>query len=83
MRVFDPGKIRGRRLRQRVTQREFAKKIGITRGYLISIEHGRAMPTAGVIANMADALQVRESFFFVSAVSDRLRKARRRAKYAG
>jgi transcriptional regulator with XRE-family HTH domain len=83
MRVFDPGKIRDRRLRLGMTQAVYAKQVGITRAHLIAIEHGRAMPTAGVIANMADVLRVKESYFFASAVSDRLRKTRGRAKHAG
>lgn len=40
------------------TQREFALMVGMNRGYLCDLEHGKANPTLGMIAQIAEALGV-------------------------
>lgn len=69
MRIFNPGKIRERRQRLGITQSKLAQTVDISRTHMYDVEQGKAMPTAGIIAKVAFALRVRESFFFVDAVS--------------
>jgi len=71
MRVFSPEKIQERRQRLGITQEKLAQYADITRTHMSSVEHGKAMPTAGIVAKLAYALRVSESYFFVDAVSYR------------
>lgn len=71
MRVFSPEKIRARRQRLGITQEKLAQHADITRTHMSAVEHGKAMPTAGIVAKVAYALKVKESYFFVDAVSYR------------
>lgn len=68
MRAFNPEMIKKRRLKLGLTQQELAKIAGTSREYLIEIEKGRKMPKALMIAKIAYALKVRESYFFVDDV---------------
>ena len=36
-----------------------------------AVEHGKAMPTAGIVAKLAYVLRVKESYLFVDTVSYR------------
>lgn len=69
MRIYNHEKIRERRIKLGLTQEELAKKAGTSREYLIEIEKGRKIPKAPMIAKIATALKVRESYFFVNHVS--------------
>jgi len=66
MRIFTPVKIRERRKRLNLTQAELAEKAGTARAYIVEIEKGRTTPKATMIARIANALRVRESYFFVN-----------------
>ena len=65
MRQFNPEKIRKRRQRLGMTQLQLAKMAGTAREYVAEIERGRSVPSATFIAKFADALGVKESYFFV------------------
>jgi len=65
LRVFSPDRIKDRRIKLGLTQAELAKKAGTAREYIVEIERGRSVPKASMIARIADALRVRESYFFV------------------
>jgi DNA-binding XRE family transcriptional regulator len=65
LRSFSPERVRQRRLDLSLTQAQLAMKAGTGREYLIEIEKGRKMPKATMIAKIAYALGVRESYFFV------------------
>ena len=71
MRVFSTGKIRERRQRIGMTQEKLAQCADITRTHMSEVEHGKSVPTAGIIAKVAYALRVKESYFFADAVSYR------------
>lgn len=71
MRVFSPEKIRARRQRLGITQEKLAQYADITRTHMGAVEHGKAMPTAGIVAKLAYALRVKESYFFADTVSYR------------
>ncbi|MEW6417250.1 MAG: helix-turn-helix transcriptional regulator [Nitrospirota bacterium] len=70
MRIFCPTKIKERRNKLGLTQAELAKKAGTAREYVVEIERGKAIPRASMIAKLANALRVRESYFFVDGVSN-------------
>jgi transcriptional regulator with XRE-family HTH domain len=71
MRMFCPLKIRERRQRIGMTQEQLAQHADISRTHMGAVEHGKAMPTAGIVAKLAYVLRVKESYFFVGAVSYR------------
>jgi len=71
MRMFCPGKIRERRQRIGMTQEKLAKHADISRTHMGAVEHGKAMPTAGIVAKLAYVLRVKESYLFVDTVSYR------------
>lgn len=48
--------LRRARMQQRLTQAEFAKRLGVSSAYVQKIEAGRANPTLGQLANVARAL---------------------------
>jgi transcriptional regulator with XRE-family HTH domain len=54
-----------------MTQEKLALHADITRTHMSEVEHGKSVPTAGIIAKMAYALRVKESYFFADAVSYR------------
>ncbi len=64
MRRFDPEKIKKRRMRLGMTQLQLARAVGTAREYIAEIERGRSVPSATFIAKFADALSVKESYFF-------------------
>ena len=64
MRTFNPKKIRERRMELKITQTALAKKAKIARGYLNDIEFGRSVPTVTVLSRIANALKIKESYFF-------------------
>jgi transcriptional regulator with XRE-family HTH domain len=68
MRIFCPAKIKYRRNKLGLTQDALAKKAGTSREYVVEIEKGKTTPKATLIANLAQALRVRESYFFVDDV---------------
>jgi transcriptional regulator with XRE-family HTH domain len=68
LRLFDHSKIRSRRECLKLSQEELASNAGLTREHLIEIEKGRSVPRANMIAKIAVALKVKESYFFVDAV---------------
>ena len=65
MRSFSPERVRQRRLDLSLTQAQLAMRVGTGREYLVEIEKGRKVPKATMIAKIAHALRVRESYFFV------------------
>lgn len=67
-RRFDHGRIRERRQRLKLSQEKLAAFAGLTREHLIEIEKGRSVPKANMLARIANALRVKESYFFVNAV---------------
>ncbi len=69
MRSFDPGRVKQRRNRLKLTQAELATRAGTAREYLVEIEKGRKVPKATTLAKIADALRVRVGYFFVERVS--------------
>lgn len=64
MRLYRPDRIRKRRLQLEFTQEMLARKAGTSREYIIEIEKGRKIPKAPMLAKIAYALKVRESYFF-------------------
>ena len=68
MRIFDHNKIRRRREKLRLSQVKLAVYAGLSREHLIEIEKGRSMPKVDMLAKIAGALNVKESYFFVNAV---------------
>ena len=64
MRIFNPIKIRERRRSLKLTQAELAQKACTARVYIIELEQGRKIPKATMIAKIAYALRVKESYFF-------------------
>ncbi len=68
MRVFNHEMIKNRRLKLKLTQQKLAKLAGTSREYVVEIEKGRKIPKATLIARLAQALKVRESYFFVDDV---------------
>ena len=70
---YDYKKIRERRERLKMSQVELAKRAKITRPYLIGLEYGRSIPTATVLSKIANALNVREAYFF----SDKMRATKK------
>lgn len=70
MRSYCPKRIRDRRLAKGITQQELADKIGTSRIYINEIERGKKVPRATMLARIAKALNVRESYFFVNDVSN-------------
>ena len=69
MRMFCPLKIRERRQRIGMTQEQLAQHADISRTHMGAVEHGKAMPTAGIVAKLAYALRVKETYFFTDTVS--------------
>ena len=69
MRTFDPGRVKQRRNRLKLTQAELASRAGTAREYLVEIEKGRKVPKATTLAKIADALHVRVGYFVVERVS--------------
>lgn len=65
MRVFKPEKIRDRRTTLKLTQAELAKKVGTAREYIVELERGKSIPKVSMLAKLATALRVRESYFFM------------------
>lgn len=57
-------KIKERRKKLNLTQKELADKAHIAREYLSNIENGKNVPTATVIIRIANALKVKVSYFF-------------------
>lgn len=82
MRVFDPGRISERRQRLGMSQTKLAKLMHVSRPHLNVVEHGRAVPSADIIAKLGYVLRVREDFFFVSAVSYRKQKREKEGIHA-
>ena len=68
MRVYDHVKIKKRRRRLKLSQEALAASAGLSREHLIEIEKGRSIPRATMLAKIADALKVKESYFFVDVV---------------
>jgi transcriptional regulator with XRE-family HTH domain len=68
MRVFCPDRIKDRRHKLGLTQDELARKAGTSREYVVEIEKGKTTPKATLITKLAQALKVRESYFFVDDV---------------
>jgi len=66
MRIFTPSKIKERRKELNITQAELAIKAGTARVYIIELEHGKKIPRVTMIAKIAYALEVSESYFFVN-----------------
>ena len=66
MRIFTPTKIKERRNELNITQAELAIKAGTARVYIVEIEHGKKIPRVTMLAKIANALNVSESYFFVN-----------------
>ena len=54
------------RTRQKVTQAELAKKVGVSQGALAQYESGARTPTISTLVKIAKALKLRPAFFFVT-----------------
>jgi transcriptional regulator with XRE-family HTH domain len=68
MRIFKHDRIKERRQRLRLSQKELAISAGLTREHLIEIEKGRSIPKVNTITKIARALRVKEGYFFVDGV---------------
>lgn len=68
MRSFCYTRIKDRRHKLGLTQATLAQKAGTSREYVVEIEKGKKTPKAPLIAKLAYALKVRESYFFVNDV---------------
>jgi putative transcriptional regulator len=57
--------LKAKRVEKGITQKEFAKKVGITPNYLISVEMGRVEPRRNLMVKIAKELDadVTELFF--------------------
>lgn len=55
-RNHDPGRVRRKRIEAGLQQQELARKAGISKPHMSSIEHGRVNPSPGVLQRLADAL---------------------------
>ncbi len=55
-RNHDPGRVRRKRIEAGLQQQELARKAGISKPHMSSIEHGRVNPSPGVLRRLADAL---------------------------
>lgn len=64
MRTYNHKKIKKRRIELKLTQAELAKKIDTAREHIAELESGRSMPKAPMLAKLATALSVSESYFF-------------------
>jgi transcriptional regulator with XRE-family HTH domain len=65
MRTFDRNKIKERRQELRLSQEKLAQIAGLTREHLVELEKGRSIPKVDMLAKLARALNVSESYFFV------------------
>lgn len=66
--LFNPGRIKERRQKLRLTQQELSKLSGIPRSYLVQIENGKNDPKASTLTKIANALRVNAGYFFVNCV---------------
>lgn len=68
MRTFCPSKIKNRRNQKKISQQRLAEMVGTSRIYILEIEKGKKIPRATMLTKLAQALKVRESYFFVNDV---------------
>jgi transcriptional regulator with XRE-family HTH domain len=52
------GSLKRWRLRRKLSQRQLAKRAGITQGYLPQLEQGQKVPSIAVLKKLARALEV-------------------------
>ncbi|WP_079081659.1 helix-turn-helix domain-containing protein [Streptomyces scabiei] len=52
----DPGRVRRKRIEAGLQQQELARRAGISKPHMSSIEHGRVNPSPGVLQRLATAL---------------------------
>lgn len=57
-------RIKELRLERKMTQKDFAKEIGISRSYLGDLENDRKSPSAETISKLSDKLNVSSAYFF-------------------
>ena len=57
-------RIKELRLERKMTQKDFAKEIGISRSYLGDLENDRKSPSAETISKLSDKLNVSSTYFF-------------------
>jgi transcriptional regulator with XRE-family HTH domain len=69
LRIFSGEQIKIRRLKLKLTQQGLAVMVGISREGINSIERGKKVPKAQTIAKIANALKVKESYFFIKEVA--------------
>jgi transcriptional regulator with XRE-family HTH domain len=55
-RNHDPGRVRRKRIEAGLQQQELARKAGISKPHMSSIEHGRVNPSPHVLQRLAVAL---------------------------
>ncbi|MEM7521672.1 MAG: helix-turn-helix transcriptional regulator [Pseudomonadota bacterium] len=59
-----------RRLRGRMTQKEFSEKVGVSRSALANYETGRSAPNIAVLRDMANAMGVPETELTAASLAD-------------